>query len=170
MISQMDYENYNPSQERRETPAEREVRQLRRRIDEMEAEKLGMTVQELEEKRFQEFCNATQPPKESAALASIRQEMERQQRAAESWLAAWGVPAESSDELKSVVVNLRCELSQTAIIGLVAACVGEDLNDSEPTGRQMVRMFPKLAPSVQKAFVQAAAAFTYLRNKVPFNG
>jgi hypothetical protein len=170
MISQMEYDNYQGSQSRRETPAEREVRCLRRRLDEMEAEKLGISVNELEEKRLEEHCAAiaNQPQQETAAMAFVRQEIERRRRADEQWLSAWGVPSDASGELKRVVLCLTEERSQLVVIDLVAACAGEELDRSQPTGRQMLAMFPKLTPAVQVAIVHIAAEYAHLRSQVLF--
>lgn len=147
MVSQAEYEGIHQEQEPRETAVERENRYLRRRLDQIDAEKLGLTVEQLEAKRFAELC-ASRPAPESDAIRAAKLAIEQAQARQNLYLAHYGVPDDADANLKLVLCNLNTDArSQVLFRSLIAAIAGVDRGESTSL-RDIVAWWPSLSPEV----------------------
>lgn len=151
MVSQAEYEGVYSESPGRESAAERENRYLQRRLDQLEAERLGITVEQLEEKRFAEFVERKGPPPETEMGRALRIAAEQAQAHESGILARYGVPEDADGNLKLVLLQLTTDAhSQMLFRSLIAAIAGVDAGESTSL-RDIVAWWPSLSPEVGEA-------------------
>ena len=151
MVTQFEYGGIESDLGSRETAAERQARYLQRQLDQLEAEKLGLTLGQLEEQRWEELAKRTARPH----FSPIVQALEQARAMDAAWLARVGVPEDADEHLKVTILALRDEQSQVLFARLVTAIVGKSL-EAVQGQREIVSNWTLLTTDVRMTIAAAA--------------
>lgn len=152
MVSQMAYEGVYSEPEPRETAAERHARYLQNRLDQLEAEKLGLTLEQMREQRIDEWAKRTARPYVSPMVQALENSRAREAE----FLAAVGVADDADEHLKATILAIRDEQSIGMFGRLIAAIAGES-TEAIQGQREIIATWPTLTPDVRAAIAALAS-------------